>query len=163
MDARTNSVRDGHDTLFISASTAIKKSAKEGKFTIRKPSHKPTNNSTLAAIHAYNRGTCQSTVSSGGSRHAASANATQIARQVNCRTSRPWLRLYISVLRSSRMSCVHPPEPPWLSFAMTPARAPCGPIGLSRLDRETVLITANVKQWLASRLLAGEPGRGEGT
>src|SRR5262245_3454367 len=42
IDARISSVRDGHETLFISASTAIKKSANVGRFTIRKPSHNPT-------------------------------------------------------------------------------------------------------------------------
>ncbi len=33
IELRTNSLRDGHDTLFISASTAIRKSAKAGMLT----------------------------------------------------------------------------------------------------------------------------------
>src|SRR5262245_5931548 len=40
-DARYSSPRAGHDTLFISASTEIKKSAKLGMLTTRKPIHEP--------------------------------------------------------------------------------------------------------------------------
>ena len=39
--ARNISARDGHDTLFISASTAIKKSAIHGTFTARNANHRP--------------------------------------------------------------------------------------------------------------------------
>src|SRR3990172_9040997 len=45
-DARNNSPRDGHDTLFISPSTEIKKSANVGICTIRKLAHNPTTNTT---------------------------------------------------------------------------------------------------------------------
>ena len=41
-DARNNSPRDGHDTLFISPSTEIKKSANAGICTTRKLAHSPT-------------------------------------------------------------------------------------------------------------------------
>ena len=42
IEARNSSLRVGHETLFISASTAIKKSAKPGKLTARYDTHKPT-------------------------------------------------------------------------------------------------------------------------
>ena len=41
IELRTSSVRDGQETLFISASTAIKKSANAGMFTSRNASHSP--------------------------------------------------------------------------------------------------------------------------
>jgi len=48
IELRTSSVRDGHETLFISASTAIKKSAKVARLTKRYPSHRPANRTTPA-------------------------------------------------------------------------------------------------------------------
>ncbi len=42
MEARNSSLRVGQETLFISASTAIKKSAKPGILTARYDTHQPT-------------------------------------------------------------------------------------------------------------------------
>ena len=46
IDARNNSDRVGQDTLFISASTAIRKSAKPGTLTTRYDAHRPAKSST---------------------------------------------------------------------------------------------------------------------
>ena len=42
IEARNNSDRVGQDTLFISASTAIRKSAKAGTLTTRYDAHRPS-------------------------------------------------------------------------------------------------------------------------
>ena len=44
IDERNSSLRCGQETLFISASTEIKKSAKLGNCTTRKLNHKPNAN-----------------------------------------------------------------------------------------------------------------------
>lgn len=89
MEARINSVCDGQETLFISASTAIKKSANVGKLTKRNPSHKPPNNTKAAMPYAAPAERCQSINNERLIRQAANANVTHTAKQVNCRTNRP--------------------------------------------------------------------------
>ena len=121
IELRINSVRVGHDTLFISASTAIKKSANLGRLTSRYPIQSPTTQNAAddqwwshrsrhqrGKIHARSftesRRAHQSNILSrvGESCQAASPNAIAITRKVTRRVSRPWLLLYKPMWNSSR-------------------------------------------------------------
>src|SRR5215213_6645951 len=89
IDARNNSPRLGQETLFISASTEIKKSAKRGMFTTRNAAQPPM--AMTAAGMAYR---LISVVAASLSLQAPIATAARIAKNVIWRAILPWLRLY---------------------------------------------------------------------
>src|SRR5262245_49749892 len=104
-DARYSSPRLGHDTLFISASTEIKKSAKLGMLTMRKaiqvPRASTANGSTYwdaRSTNTLSRAPAGTTklkshelklASASLARHAVAANTATIAANVACRAILP--------------------------------------------------------------------------
>ena len=98
-EARNNSPRDGHDTLFISPSTEIKKSANAGICTTRKLAHNPIANNTSGTKYLTQLrrrpsdvAACHPSTRSSSKHPSATINAK--AANVACRAIRPWFRLY---------------------------------------------------------------------
>ena len=100
-DHRTNSVHEGHDTLFISASTAIRKSAKAGKLTTRYVAHSPTMANTPGTPYVTDRDKPSCPLSQKNNCQRPTKIAMAIAANVTWRTIRPWLRLYTPNLKNS--------------------------------------------------------------
>ena len=92
IEARNNSVRVGQDTLFISASTAIRKSANAGHVDqpVRRPTGPTSKQHAAAGRYCHAEPLPASIVLS---RNRPSAIATASAAKVTCRVMRPWLRL----------------------------------------------------------------------
>lgn len=92
-DARTNSSLLGQVTLFISASTAIKKSPNFGQLTTRYPNHKPIANIAAGIPGVNGEPGAKLARSVLYNDQDAIATMTQIANAVTWRTIRPWLDL----------------------------------------------------------------------
>ena len=92
IDARINSARLGHETLFISASTAIRKSANAGTLTIRYAAHNPASNNRPGkpVLHPHDgRAHLQHRAQPPEPQRQGEGDAAN----VTCRVMRPWLRL----------------------------------------------------------------------
>lgn len=91
IEARINSSLVGHVTLFISASTAIKKSANRGQLTSRYPIQSPAASKTPGIAVAIPADIDPPSVAY--NRQQPSATTIQITSAVIWRTIRPWLGL----------------------------------------------------------------------
>ena len=89
-EARINPLCTGHVTLFISASTAIKKSANRGQLTTSIAEPEPGEQDPGGDSDGISVGSGRRSVASiAYNRQAPSATITQIASAVNWRTIRP--------------------------------------------------------------------------